>query len=120
MGQCSRRNFLKTGLAAGVLAGTGSLPVRAAVRGKAMKGRPFETRRTSGACSSRFGSVLGMGKPKSVSAGAAVAVNVAGCAMVDICRFPLDYETTLIFIAKSRASSRTGFHADRFEHREWR
>src|SRR5579863_6999988 len=31
---CSRRNFLKTGLAAGVLAGTGSLPVRAA-RGSA-------------------------------------------------------------------------------------
>src|SRR5215813_7145285 len=30
MAQCSRRNFLKTGLAAGVLAGTGSLPVRAA------------------------------------------------------------------------------------------
>jgi aryl-alcohol dehydrogenase-like predicted oxidoreductase len=35
MGQCSRRNFLKTGLAAGVLAGTGNLPVRAAVHGKA-------------------------------------------------------------------------------------
>src|SRR5882762_9824232 len=30
MTQCSRRNFLKTGLAAGVLAGTGSLPLRAA------------------------------------------------------------------------------------------
>src|ERR1700734_890622 len=30
MAHCSRRNFLKTGLAAGVLAGTGSLPVRAA------------------------------------------------------------------------------------------
>ena len=30
MAYCSRRNFLKTGLAAGVLAGTGSLPVRAA------------------------------------------------------------------------------------------
>src|SRR3981081_1357093 len=30
MAQCSRRNFLKTGLAAGVLAGTGSLPLRAA------------------------------------------------------------------------------------------
>src|SRR5437660_12427012 len=28
MADCSRRNFLKTGLAAGVLAGTGSLPVR--------------------------------------------------------------------------------------------
>ncbi len=28
--QCSRRNFLKTGLAAGVLAGTGNLPLRAA------------------------------------------------------------------------------------------
>lgn len=34
MAQCSRRNFLKTGLAAGVLAGTGSLSLRAA-RGKA-------------------------------------------------------------------------------------
>jgi aryl-alcohol dehydrogenase-like predicted oxidoreductase len=34
MAHCSRRNFLKTGLAAGVLAGTGSLPLRAA-RGKA-------------------------------------------------------------------------------------
>jgi aryl-alcohol dehydrogenase-like predicted oxidoreductase len=30
MAQCSRRNFLKTGLAAGVLAGTGSLPLHAA------------------------------------------------------------------------------------------
>ena len=30
MSYCSRRNFLKTGLAAGVLAGTGTLPVRAA------------------------------------------------------------------------------------------
>ena len=30
MPDCSRRNFLKTGLAAGVLAGTGNLPVRAA------------------------------------------------------------------------------------------
>jgi aryl-alcohol dehydrogenase-like predicted oxidoreductase len=30
MAHCSRRNFLKTGLAAGVLAGTGSLPIRAA------------------------------------------------------------------------------------------
>jgi aryl-alcohol dehydrogenase-like predicted oxidoreductase len=30
MAICSRRNFLKTGLAAGVLAGTGGLPVRAA------------------------------------------------------------------------------------------
>src|SRR5215831_6764977 len=30
MSHCSRRNFLKTGLAAGVLAGTGSLPLRAA------------------------------------------------------------------------------------------
>jgi aryl-alcohol dehydrogenase-like predicted oxidoreductase len=30
MAHCSRRNFLKAGLAAGVLAGTGSLPVRAA------------------------------------------------------------------------------------------
>src|SRR5437588_13035265 len=30
MTQCSRRNFLKTGLAAGVLAGAGSLPLRAA------------------------------------------------------------------------------------------
>src|SRR3982074_2852732 len=30
MTQCSRRDFLKTGLAAGVLAGTGSLPLRAA------------------------------------------------------------------------------------------
>ena len=35
MAYCSRRNFLKTGLAAGVLAGTGSLPVRAAARGTA-------------------------------------------------------------------------------------
>ena len=34
MAQCSRRNFLKTGLAAGFLAGTGSLPLRAA-RGSA-------------------------------------------------------------------------------------
>src|SRR5438094_10113503 len=34
MTQYSRRNFLKTGLAAGVLAGTGSLPLRAA-RGSA-------------------------------------------------------------------------------------
>ena len=34
MAHCSRRNFLKTGLAAGVLAGTGSLTLRAA-RGKA-------------------------------------------------------------------------------------
>src|ERR1700722_19483945 len=34
MAQCSRRNFLKAGLAAGVLAGTGSLPLRAA-RGSA-------------------------------------------------------------------------------------
>ena len=34
MAHCSRRNFLKTGLAAGVLAGTGSLSLRAA-RGKA-------------------------------------------------------------------------------------
>ena len=30
MSNCSRRNFLKTGLAAGVLAGTGGLPLRAA------------------------------------------------------------------------------------------
>src|SRR5580704_6481135 len=30
MAHCSRHNFLKTGLAAGVLAGTGTLPVRAA------------------------------------------------------------------------------------------
>src|SRR3954471_25074339 len=30
MTHCSRRNFLKTGLAAGVLAGTGGLPLRAA------------------------------------------------------------------------------------------
>src|ERR1700691_2815181 len=30
MTQCSRRRFLKTGLAAGALAGTGSLPLRAA------------------------------------------------------------------------------------------
>src|SRR5947208_5368682 len=30
MADCSRRNFLKAGLAAGVLAGTGSLPLRAA------------------------------------------------------------------------------------------
>ena len=30
MANCSRRNFLKTGLAAGVVAGTGRLPVRAA------------------------------------------------------------------------------------------
>src|ERR1700743_1150956 len=30
MPHCSRRNFLKTGLAAGVLAGTGGLPLRAA------------------------------------------------------------------------------------------
>src|SRR6202140_4138677 len=30
MAYCSRRNFLKTGLAAGVLAGTGNLPLRAA------------------------------------------------------------------------------------------
>jgi aryl-alcohol dehydrogenase-like predicted oxidoreductase len=30
MPQCSRRNFLKTGLAAGVLAGTGNLPLHAA------------------------------------------------------------------------------------------
>src|SRR5262245_50584689 len=30
MADCSRRNFLKTGLAAGALAGTGSLPLRAA------------------------------------------------------------------------------------------
>jgi aryl-alcohol dehydrogenase-like predicted oxidoreductase len=30
MTQCSRRNFLKTGLAAGVLAGSGNLPLRAA------------------------------------------------------------------------------------------
>src|SRR5215471_2583548 len=34
MALCSRRNFLKTGLAAGVLAGTGTLPLRAA-RGSA-------------------------------------------------------------------------------------
>jgi 1-deoxyxylulose-5-phosphate synthase len=34
MAHCSRRNFLKTGLAAGVLAGTGRLPLRAA-RGSA-------------------------------------------------------------------------------------
>ena len=34
MANCSRRNFLKTGLAAGVLAGTGNLPLRAA-RGSA-------------------------------------------------------------------------------------
>jgi aryl-alcohol dehydrogenase-like predicted oxidoreductase len=34
MAYCSRRNFLKTGLAAGVLAGTGTLPLRAA-RGSA-------------------------------------------------------------------------------------
>src|SRR6266513_4990960 len=34
MTQCSRRNFLKTGLAVGVLAGTGNLPLRAA-RGSA-------------------------------------------------------------------------------------
>ncbi|HUB82420.1 MAG TPA: aldo/keto reductase [Bryobacteraceae bacterium] len=32
MPNCSRRNFLKTGLAAGVLAGTGTLPIRAARR----------------------------------------------------------------------------------------
>src|SRR5689334_20757809 len=30
MSNCSRRNFLKTGLAAGVLAGTGNLPLSAA------------------------------------------------------------------------------------------
>ncbi len=30
MTNCSRRQFLKTGVAAGVLAGTGSLPLRAA------------------------------------------------------------------------------------------
>src|SRR2546430_15523592 len=30
MADCSRRNFLKTGLAAGVLAGTGGLPLRGA------------------------------------------------------------------------------------------
>src|SRR5260370_25000032 len=30
MADCSRRNFLKTGFAAGVLAGTGTLPLRAA------------------------------------------------------------------------------------------
>src|SRR3984957_14492433 len=30
MAQCSRRNFLKAGLAAGVFASTGSLPLRAA------------------------------------------------------------------------------------------
>ncbi len=30
MANCSRRNFLKTGFAAGLLAGTGSLPLRAA------------------------------------------------------------------------------------------
>src|SRR5436190_6282484 len=30
MTDCSRRNFLKTGLAAGLIAGTGSLPLRAA------------------------------------------------------------------------------------------
>src|ERR1700728_3829736 len=30
MAHCSRRNFLKTGLAAGVLAGSGRLPLRAA------------------------------------------------------------------------------------------
>jgi hypothetical protein len=30
MAHCSRRNFLKAGLAAGVLTGTGSLPLRAA------------------------------------------------------------------------------------------
>src|SRR5207249_11397677 len=30
MAHCSRRNFLKTGLAAGVLAGAGRLPLRAA------------------------------------------------------------------------------------------
>ena len=34
MSNCSRRNFLRTGLAAGVLAGTGNLPLRAA-RGSA-------------------------------------------------------------------------------------
>src|ERR1700679_4357389 len=34
MAHCSRRNFLKTGLVAGVLAGTGRLPLRAA-RGSA-------------------------------------------------------------------------------------
>src|ERR1035437_10352980 len=34
MAYCSRRNFLKAGLAAGVLAGTGRLPLRAA-RGSA-------------------------------------------------------------------------------------
>src|SRR5215475_13268265 len=34
MANCSRRNFLKTGLAAGVLAGTGNLALRAA-RGNA-------------------------------------------------------------------------------------
>jgi aryl-alcohol dehydrogenase-like predicted oxidoreductase len=34
MSYCSRRNFLKTGIAAGVLAGTGNLPLRAA-RGSA-------------------------------------------------------------------------------------
>src|SRR5215471_2447721 len=34
MAHCSRRNFLKAGLAAGVLAGTGRLPLRAA-RGSA-------------------------------------------------------------------------------------
>jgi len=32
MAHCSRRNFLKTGLAAGVLAGSGSLPLRSARR----------------------------------------------------------------------------------------
>ena len=35
MSHCSRRNFLKTGLAAGVLAGGGNLPLRAAVKGSA-------------------------------------------------------------------------------------
>jgi aryl-alcohol dehydrogenase-like predicted oxidoreductase len=35
MSNCSRRNFLKTGLAASALAGTSSLPIKATVRGKA-------------------------------------------------------------------------------------
>ena len=35
MAHCSRRNFLKTGLAAGVLAGTANFPLKAAARGTA-------------------------------------------------------------------------------------
>lgn len=56
MTQCSRRNFLKTGLAVGVLAGTGRLPLRAARDGDGL-GYAGEIQRESHAPRVRHGNV---------------------------------------------------------------